>query len=101
MGLLPKINAVKFDPKVLPWPEVIIPWPHKGYQPRDCSWGFVVCGDEKVHVMAGDYVIYCFDNAYFCKKEKYKQFVEKWNAKYKKGLMTICEAIIASKKVCK
>lgn len=66
------IRCTQFDPQKKPWPKAITPWPHNGYQPRDCSWGFVECEDGKVHVLSGDWIITFGDDVYICKERNFK-----------------------------
>lgn len=54
------IEAMQFDPKKMPWPEGVKPWPKIkdgfAYQPRDMSFGYVETLEGEMHVQAGDWI---------------------------------------------
>lgn len=76
---------IKFDPLKKPWPKEIISWSHEGFQPRDMSWGFVKCGLNKIHIMAGDWVIRMFNDNYICRAKDFPEFYEKLRNNLKDG----------------
>lgn len=48
----------RFDPKQLPWPDGVKPWPdERGVQPHDMSWGYIMTPEGKIHVQSGDCII--------------------------------------------
>lgn len=51
------IEAVQFNPLEQPWPTGIKPWSSAGYQPRDCSWGYIQTPEGTKHVQNGDWLV--------------------------------------------
>lgn len=55
------MEAVQFKPSQKPWPKGLIP--HSEVTPRDMSFGYVKAfGFGKVHVYAGDWLVYDGEN---------------------------------------
>ncbi len=73
------IEAVQFDPQNKPWPECVKPWPSpKGYQPRDCSWGYIETLEGMMHVQAGDWIITGVNGEHYpCKPDIFEKTYEK------------------------
>jgi len=80
------IKSKQFDPQKRPWPKFVIPWDKTKYQPRDCSWGYIECENEKVHVLAGDWIITFSDKVYLCRERDYEKFKERAKQLFKQAL---------------
>lgn len=50
------IDAVRFNPESIPWPEGVKSW-HGQPQPRDGSCGYIQTLEGKMHVMGGDWIV--------------------------------------------
>jgi len=52
------VKAQQFDPTVKPWPSGVHPWDGEPVRPRDMSWGYVMVNGSRMHIRAGDWLVY-------------------------------------------
>ncbi len=52
------VKAQQFDPTMKPWPPGIHPWDKEPVRPRDMSWGYVMVSGSRMHIRAGDWLVY-------------------------------------------
>lgn len=70
------VRAVQFDPHTKPWPTGIKPWDKEETRPRDMSWGWMVVNGNRVHVHAGDWLVYHGDRVWLVERDAFDKLYE-------------------------